>query len=56
MTLKLILIFVRKWIDDLFVSIKPNIQKFTLPLEKVTFQEKRYKIWFFFNKIWIGHF
>ena len=40
MTLKLISIFVHKWID-LFVSIKPNIQKFTLLIEKVTFQEKQ---------------
>ena len=32
---------------NLFVSIKPNIQKFTLLIEKVTFQEKQYKIWIF---------
>ena len=38
---------------NLFVSIKPNIQKFTLLIEKVTFQKKQYKIWIFFNKIWI---
>ena len=38
---------------NLFVLIKPNIQKFTLLIEKVTFQEKQYKILIFFNKIWI---
>ena len=41
---------------NLFISIKPNIQKFTLLIlliEKVTFQEKQYKIWIFLNKIWI---
>ena len=45
--------FVNESIFNLFVSIKPNIQKFTLLIEKVTFQEKQYKIWIFFNKIWI---
>ena len=30
-----------------------NIQKCTLLIEKVTFQEKQHKIWIFFNKIWI---
>ena len=35
---------------NLFVSIKPNIQKFTLLIEKVTFQEKQYKIWIFSTK------
>ena len=34
---------------NLFVSMKPNIQKFTLLVEKVTFQEKPYKICIFFN-------
>ena len=29
---------------NLFVSIKPIIQKFTLLIEKVTIQEKQYKI------------
>ena len=43
---------------NLFISIKPNIQKFTLLIEKVTFQEKQYKIWIFFqqNLDLIGHF
>ena len=43
---------------NLFVSIKPNIQKFTLLIEKVTFQEKQYKIWIFFQKNFdlISHF
>ena len=43
---------------NLFVSIKPNIEKFTLLIEKVTFYEKQYKIWFFFNIFLdlIGHF
>ena len=36
-----------------FGLIKPNIQKFTLFIEKVTFQENQDKIWIFFNKIWI---
>ena len=38
---------------NLSISIKPNIQKSTLFIEKVTFQEKQYKIWIFFNEIWI---
>ena len=38
---------------NFFISVKPNIQKFTLLIEKVTFQEKQYKIWIFLNKIWI---
>ena len=29
---------------NLFVSIKPNIKKFNLLIEKVTFQEQQYKI------------
>ena len=29
---------------NLFVLIKPKIPKFTLFIEKVTFQEKQYKI------------
>ena len=29
---------------NLFVPIKPNIQKFTLLIEKVTFQDKQYEI------------
>ena len=33
-----------------FVSIKPKIQKFTLLIEKVTFQEKQYKKEFFSTK------
>ena len=37
---------------NLFVPIKPNIQKFTLLIEKVTFQEKLQDM-IFFNKIWI---
>ena len=37
---------------NLFVSIKPNIQKFTLLIENVTFQEKQYKIWIFFKKMY----
>ena len=37
----------------IFVSVKPNIQKFILFIEKVTFQEKQYKIWIFLNKILI---
>ena len=36
--------------SNLFVSIKSNIQKFTLLIEKVTSQEKQYEIWFFFFK------
>ena len=35
---------------NLFVSIKPNIQKFTLLIEKVTFQEKQYNYEFFSTK------
>ena len=35
---------------NLFVSIKPNIQKFTLLIEKLTFQEKQYIIWIFSTK------
>ena len=35
---------------NLFVSIKPNIQKFTLLIEKVIFQEKQYKILIFSTK------
>ena len=35
---------------NLFVSIKPNIQKFTLLIEKVNFQEKQYKYEFFSTK------
>ena len=35
---------------NLFVLIKPNIQKYTLLIEKVTFQEKQYKIRFFSTK------
>ena len=43
---------------NLFVSKKPNIQKFTLLIEKVTYQEKQYKIWIFFQQSLdlIGHF
>ena len=33
-----------------FVLIKPNMQKFTLLIEKVTFQEKQYKIEYFSTK------
>ena len=43
--------FVNKSMINLFVSIKPKIQKFTFLIEKVTFQEKQYKICIFFNKI-----
>ena len=34
---------------NVFVSIKPNIQKLILLIEKVTCQEKQYKIWIFFS-------
>ena len=44
--------FVNESMFNLFVSIEPNIQKFTLLIEKVTFQKNQYKIRFFFN-IWI---
>ena len=36
--------FINESMFNLFLSIKPNIQKFTLLIEKVTFQEKQYKI------------
>ena len=39
--------FVNEWMFNLFVSIKPNNHKFSLLIKKVTFQEKRYKIWIF---------
>ena len=45
--------FVNESIFNLFLWIKVNTQKFTLLIEKVTFQEKQHKIWIFFNKIWI---
>ena len=32
--------------------IKPNIQKSTFIIERVTFQEKQYEIRISFNKIW----
>ena len=50
--------FVNESMFNFFVSIKPNIQKFTLLIEKVTFQEKQFKIWIFFqqNLDLIGHF
>ena len=38
---------------NLFISIKPNILKFTLLIEKLTFSKKQYTIWIFFNKICI---
>ena len=42
---------------NLFVSIKPNIQKFTLLIEKVTFQENSTKYDFFPKNLdLIGHF
>ena len=43
--------FVNESMFNLFVSTKPNIQKFILLIEKVTFQEKQYKTWIFFNKV-----
>ena len=46
-------LFVDESMFNLFVSIKLNIQQFTLLIGKVTFQEKQYKIWFFFNNVWI---
>ena len=37
---------------NLFVKMKPNIQKINLLIEKVTLK-KMYKEWIFFKKIWI---
>ena len=42
--------FVIESIFNLFVSIKPIIQKFTLLIEKVTFQENSIKYEFFPTK------
>ena len=39
-----------------FGWMKPNIKKFTLLIEKVTFQEKQYKILFQQNLALIGDF
>ena len=42
---------------NLFVSIKPNIQKFTLLIEKVIFQKNSIKYDFFQQNLdLIGHF
>ena len=43
---------------NLFISIKPNIQKFSLLIEKITFQEEQFKMWICFqqNLDLISHF